>query len=272
LGSEVEIMLEIDESRILTGAAYIPFLDKDLPLNCEGNLLKPIPDPNLLRDDVIRQRCRLEAFRRDKVDLQDSASTTSNTTQEMEGTLTQVEELLDRAHDPDDLFACQNRLLDIKRKMSRVEKKAELPALRADAQQDIALTDKIVEAHGNLEDQRNWELLKQDILRSLDTNPEGLRQKLSNASDMRMRLSVGQMWWWVGLHEYLTDRRHELVDKPLADRWIAHNQRAIANGDFEALKAGCRNLWALLPVEEQTRGYGGTTILARSEVGEASSR
>ena len=271
LGSEVEITLEIDESRILTGAAYIPLIDRELPLNWEANLLKPVPNPDLLRDDVARQHRRLERLARDRAALQHPAATTTSATEGMDSALREMERLVDKAHGADDLFACQNQLLDLKRKLASVERKVELPALKADAQQEIAWTEEIVQAHGTSEDKRNWELLKQDIIRSLDGNPEDLRQKVSSANDMRMRLSVDQMWWWVGLQEYLASRRHELADQQLADRWFAHNQRAITNGDFEALKAGCRNLWALLPVEEQTRGYGGTTIRAGSGMRGASS-
>ena len=66
-----------------------------------------------------------------------------------------------------------------------------------------------------------------------------------------------------------------LVDKILADarvnKWFAHAEKAIANGDVEALKSACRQLWALLPAEEQRRGYGGTSIAAKDAAYWASS-
>lgn len=272
LGSEVEITLEIDESRILTGSADIPVIGKVLPLMFErDHFQRAIPKENFLRDDVSRQRRRLERLGRDHPAVQDSATSGMSSTERIQDALSEAEHLIEKAHGPDDLFASQNRLLDAKRRLASVERKVELPALKAGAQQEIAWTEEIVQAHGTSEDQRNWALLKQDIIRSLDGNPDDLRQKVSTAYDMRMKLSVDQLWWWVGLHEYLTSRRHELTDQQLADRWFAHNQRAITNGDFEALKAGCRNLWALLPVEEQTRGYGGSTIRAGSGMRGASS-
>jgi len=161
------------------------------------------------------------------------------------------------------LFACQNQLQDLKRKLRAIERTVELPSLKADARNETALVSEVVEAHGTSEDRHNWELLKADILRALDDgNPDILRRTMDAAHDLRMQLSVGQMWWWVGVHEYLISQRRELSDQQQANRWFEHNQRALTQGDFEALKSGCRNLWALLPIEEQQRGYGGTTIRA----------
>ena len=261
LGSEVEITLEIDESRILTGSAYIPLLDRELPLNFEGSLDKPVPNPELLQDDVARQQRRVKNLAEGCPPTDPSKAEERLETERVELALAQVHTLVVNAHNPDELFACQNQLLDLKRKLSAVERTVELPSLKADARNELDLASEVVETHGSSDDRHNWELLKADILRALeDGNSDILRRRMGAAHDLRMRLSVGQMWWWVGVHEYLISRRHELSDQQLASRWFEHSQRALTEGDFEALKSGCRNLWALLPIEEQDRGYGGTTI------------
>jgi hypothetical protein len=108
-----------------------------------------------------------------------------------------------------------------------------------------------------------WGALKVELIAALDGSPEDLDRKVEEANDLRMRLSRDQMWWWVGLYEYLGAHRSEIADQDAANKWFTHAERAISSGDFEALKSGCRQLWALLPVEEQQRGYGGTTILAK---------
>lgn len=63
----------------------------------------------------------------------------------------------------------------------------------------------------------------------------------------------------------------EMTNQDRANKWFAHAEKAIANGDFEALKSACRQLWALLPAEEQRRGYGGTSIAAKDPAYWASS-
>jgi molecular chaperone DnaK len=263
LGSEVEITLEIDDSRILTGSAYIPLVDEELPLAFEGNLLKPKPNPELLQDDVARQQRRVQSLAEGCAPTNGSKDQERINTEGVKAALAQVQTMVVNAHNADDLFACQNQLQDLKRKLRAIERTVELPSLKADARNETALVSEVVEAHGTSEDRHNWELLKADILRALDDgNPDILRRTMDAAHDLRMQLSVGQMWWWVGVHEYLISQRSELSDQQQANRWFEHNQRALTQGDFEALKSGCRNLWALLPIEEQQRGYGGTTIRA----------
>jgi molecular chaperone DnaK len=262
VGSEVEITLEINESRIMSGSAYIPLVDKEIQLNFEGeDFLKPNPNPKILSEDVARQRRRIDEMSRIPGAVQTgSLSSTDAELVQIRSALAELERQLPNAHNPDALFAYENELLDLKRKLASIERTRQVPTLRAKAQSEIAWTEEVVQAHGSPDDQRNWALLKQDISRALDDDPQNLREKVESAHEMRMRLSVAQEWWWVDLYEYLKTRRSDMSDSELANRWFPHVEGAIANGDFEALKSGCRQLWALLPVEEQRRGYGGTTI------------
>jgi molecular chaperone DnaK len=272
IGSDVEITLAIDESRILTGSAYIPVIDEVIELGFDrGDFFKRTPNPKILGEDVTRQRRRVDEMARGAgVNQPGSFSSTGTELSQIRDALAELERQLPNSHDHDALFARENELLDLKRKLAAIEKKREVPNLRAEAQQEIAWTEEAVQAHGSQEDQRNWELLKQTINKAMDGDPEALRQKVAAAYDMRIGLAVGQPWWWVRLYEYLETRRQDMTDSELASTWFPHVEAAIANGDFDGLKSGCRQLWALLPIEEQQRGYGGTTI-AKSAASASSS-
>ena len=81
-------------------------------------------------------------------------------------------------------------------------------------------------------------------------------------SKLRVELWLRTHEYWLGYREYLAGERDKMLDTAQADRWLVHAERAVASGDFEALKSACRQLHSLLPRDEQA-GYGGTTIRAR---------
>jgi molecular chaperone DnaK len=263
IGSEIEITLQLDESRRLSGSAYIPILDGDgeFPLRFEGTLERPVPDAAKLKEDVVRQKRRIEQLRGKAEEISDVAA--RQEISKLDDALAEINQLLAGAREPDAAFTCQNRLLALKAQLADIERNIEAPALKLEGKQEIEWCDEIVEAHGTDGDHQFWQSLRAELIAALDGPREDLRKKIDDAYDLRIRLSREQMWWWVGLHEYLRARRTDMANQDFANKWFTHAERAIVNGDFEALKSGCRQLWALLPVEEQQRGYGGTTILAK---------
>lgn len=54
-----------------------------------------------------------------------------------------------------------------------------------------------------------------------------------------------------------------MSDRAQAQLWFTHADRAINNGDVEALKSACNQLRGLLPILDERRGYGGTTVRSR---------
>lgn len=263
VGSEVEITLHLDESRRPSGFAYIPILDEEFPLRFEGTLERPIPDAARLKEDVARQKRRIDQLRAKAQEIADPAARQEISKLDDPAPLSEINQLLAGARDADTALTCQNRLLALKRQLAEVERNIEAPALKLEAKQEIEWCDEVIEAYGTDEDRQLWHSLKAELLAALNGPPDDLRKKIDDAYSLRIRLSREQMWWWVGLHEYLKARRIDMADQDLANKWFTHAERAIAAGDLEALKSGCRQLWALLPVEEQQRGYGGTTILAK---------
>jgi molecular chaperone DnaK len=258
MGAEVEITLEMDESRLLSAEAYIPMLDQEFPVKLD--LTRPVPSRESLGQDVDRQKRRLR-------DLEASAKTaemTATVALPPRDIIEEIDQLLEGANDPDTALTCHNRLLALKARLAELEKTVDAPALKTEAQQEIKWCDEIVEAHGTAEDKALWAHLRAELEKATEGDPGELRRKIGEVYNFRVGLSSSQPWWWVGLDEHLRSRRADLSDQELADRWFAHNQRAIANNDLEALKAGCRNLWALLPFDVQQRGYGGTTISTKS--------
>lgn len=262
-GAKVEITLQLDESRKLSGFAYIPILDEDFPLKFEGTLEKPIPAPSKLEGDFARQKRRIEQLKAKAQEIEDPAARREISKLDNPAPLAEINQLIAGSREADTAFTCQNRLHDLKVHLAEIERAIEGPALKLEARQEIEWCSEVVEAHGTPEDRNRWSALKAELIAATDGSPDDLRRKIDEVNQLRLKISCNEMGWWVGLYEYLKVHRHEMADQDAANKWFPHVERSISNGDFEALKSGCRQLLALLPVEELPRGYGGTTILAK---------
>jgi molecular chaperone DnaK len=262
-GADVEITLQLDESRLLSGFVYIPELDQEFPLSFEGTLERPIPDPARLAEDVQRQKKRISA-------LEDQVATAGGQAARRQlqevtraGWMHEIDQLSAAARDPDAALTCQNRLLEMKVRLAEIERAIEVPALKVEARNEIKWAEEVVKAHGSVEDQEYWARLKPELEAAIDGPVEDLPRKIREVYDLRWRLCWDQPWWWIGVRDYLETRRPEMIDQDVANKWFTHAERATASNDLEALRSACRQLWTLLPVEEQERGYGGLTMLAK---------
>jgi molecular chaperone DnaK len=262
-GAEVDITLQLDESRILSGSAYIPELDEEFELSFEGTLERPIPNSARLAEDVQRQKKRLGVLQNQVESAGDQAARRRLQEVIRAKWMEDIDRNLAASGDADAALTCQNRLLQLKAELAEIERAIEIPGLKAEARQEIEWADEVVKAHGSAEDQQYWTRLKLELEAAIEGPVGDLRRKVSEVYQLRLRLCWDQAWWWIGMKDYLETRRSEMCDQNAANKWFMHAERAVANNDLEALRSACRQLWTLLPAEEQERGYGGVTMLAK---------
>jgi molecular chaperone DnaK len=261
-GSEIEITIEIDRSRLVKTKAYIPVLDEEFEKVLK--MEKAAPDPAAMKTQI-------EAEKRRLAKVQAKAEQTGNEEVlpiiariEDERMMQAVEASLDAAQvDQDAAQKCEKSLLDLKAAVDDLEDALEIPALLAEARQTIEYAEKIVEAHGKAEEQRMLLALKRELKAAMEArtpDPDEIRRKTEQLDTLRMRVLTGQPSWWVDYLTYLEELQQEMTDQARANQLITRGRRAINNNDLEDLKSTCRQLVQLLTPEQQelARGYGGT--------------
>jgi len=262
-GTEIELTISVDDSRIVSAQAYIPLLDEDF--ECKLDLSKPVKTPEALRGEAEAQTRRLEDIRE-----QAAQAHTESVQQELqrlddEGIEAQIEEDVDAAGDDQDARQrCQASLEKLRDFLNRAERSLEPGKLRAELENDIKWADGIISKYGTAEQKRRFQILRDEAQRAIASGDAlVLRRKDEEVMDLARPILHQQPEFWVGYLRYLTDQRDNMTDPNLADRYIAQGLRAVNSGDVEQLKTACRQLFALLPPDRQDeapRGYGGTTI------------
>ena len=263
VGSEVEITIHIDESRLITARAYIPVLDEEFEeVISLGRAVVPLGE---LRTEVRGETQRLATARQkagSSGDLKAQAALDRIEGERMEA---QVHDLLQAADggDPDAVVECETRLLDLRTEIDNVESALEWPTLVSEAQQVLSEARAIVYEHGEPAERSRLQALERDLQRAIDArDADPLRRQEDEIRSLGLGILTRQPSFWVGFFQYLESQAPNMRDRAQASQLIAQGQRAMSTNDLDGLRAVCRQLTGLLPPEEQekARGFGGTTI------------
>lgn len=265
VGSDIEITIEIDQSRLVKTEAYISILDQEFEKVLE--MEKKAPDPNELEKHVAAEKERLEKIKSKVTSTADEKAAKVLEKIENERMVEEVESSLDAARvDRDAADKCQNRLLDLTATVDELEEAMEIPALISEGYQIMEWTREIVGHYGKAPEIRRFEILERELtalLESRSPNVAALNRKIDEMDSLRMKLLAAQPDWWVGFMTQLEEARHDMTNQVLAEQLFAQGLRSIQQNDLEGLKAACLQLLKLLPVKQQQQlGMLGSTVQA----------
>jgi molecular chaperone DnaK len=262
-GSEIEIRLSIDASQHITGTVLVNLLDEEFTVSLDGLIKQPRPFEEL-KKEFEEQEKRLEEAREMPEALQgDIAADLDKITKE--NAIGEVSRLL-AAGDKSEAVRCDEQLLAVKAVLQRIEDALEGPKLKAEAEQEIAWTEEVLE-NASAQHQKAFALLRPEVEAAMNESSDVLRRKINDMYELRMRILEDNPDWWIGNRDYLLVRKGEMLDQTQATLWFQHADRAINSNNIDGLRTACRQLWALMPRAQQARGYGGSTVRARGPKG-----
>jgi molecular chaperone DnaK len=259
-GSDVEVTLEVNESRLVKASAYIPLVDQEFEteLTLEGST----PDVEALKEDLVCEKKRLDAAR------QKAETTGDDTAQRVllqkvdgENMVENIEDSLEAAGgDRDAADKAQNRLIDLKVAIDQVEDSLEWPSLVAEAENQLNNSRNVLNEVGDVEAKKRLAQMEADLHQAIEAHDvDRLRQVMEEISNMTVQILVSRPEFWVGFFQHLQEKRAYMRDRAQADALFAQGNQAIQNNDVARLQAAVRQLLALLPVEQQqeiSAGYG----------------
>ncbi len=251
-GSEVEITIRIDPSRLVKTMVYIPILDEEFEI--EANLgITPSEVPDLKSD-----------FKKDKKkyhELLDKADTENDTKAlsifnkiRQENLLEEIETLIESAlADQDARIKANNRILDLKSLLDEAEDILAWPTLVTQANHSLEDTRKVADNYGDSDDKRNMARLEKELEKAVASKDSDLLQSRIDETDILYFSILHKLSeYWVYRFQHLRDhRKNEMKDSQRADELILNGERSIRGNDIETLKAVVRELGELLPIGEQ---------------------
>jgi molecular chaperone DnaK len=262
-GSEVEVTLRMDESRILTVTAYVPALDEEFGWKVEMQRHQPNPD-DLKRD----YEAEMKRFR----DVKSRAAATGGETaarlvEEVEASpLAQdVKETLAAAKaDPTAALQGEKRLLELKLQLDEAADALEWPALVAESRDWLGYLRKVADQHASSKQKQKADDLAAEVEEIIrDHKPDRLRKRIEQIVRLYHEIVMSQPGWWVYQFQRMDEQQEAMSDQAKAGKLVGQGRDCISKNNATGLQNVVRQLWDLLPdetVEEAKRGYGATIM------------
>ena len=266
-GSDIEVTIEVDASRITKAKAFIPILDEEFATVFDNKV--ETKSPPELQTEFKREMERLAQLRQKAEEHGDKKANAGLRKIEEEQTVDTVRRQVAAAQsDPEAVGEGDRKLRAMKGEIDAIEDALEWPRLVQEAHRQLESTREVVEANGEPQERERLERLAADIEHAIaEERVELLRTRTEDLRDLGARVVVRQPEFWVGYFQYLEERKRHMLDQTAAERLLAQGRRAIQAEpfDFEALKAAVRQLIGLLPPEEREAaeargGFGGTIV------------
>jgi len=256
-GSEVEVTIHMDASRIIRAKAYIPVLDEEYEAVIDYNTTSP--DPARLRSEHSEEMQRLDALRDKAYEADDADAEGILDAADSPERVEEIERLVSAAEaDPDAANKAEKRLLEMKVELDRAENSLKWPALVAEANATLDEVEGVIDQHASQHKTHFDELREQVEILIEQKRPEALRKKMEQVEELHREILFDQPGFWLGFFNYLIEERAKISDQAVADRLINQGQQYIQRGNVPGLRNVVAQLLGLLPREEAEaiqRGY-----------------
>ncbi|HUP65882.1 MAG TPA: Hsp70 family protein [Thermoanaerobaculia bacterium] len=265
-GSEVEVTIEVDASRIVRTKAFIPLLDEEFEHVIDYKEYGQTSQrPEELRADLDQQKERLEKAREKASETGDMKTEELLQRIESEKIVNDVETGLAHGADSEDADKVHKRLLALKRAIDDLDDALEWPALVADTEREIEVERRIMnEANyqATAEEKARFAALEREIRAAMKTrDADLLRHKMGEMDTLGLGIVLRQPGWWIGQLDQLEKKKSTMTDPSAAETYIGQARRAINNDDLEGLKSAVRQLVGLLPAGDTDRDKLGASLI-----------
>jgi molecular chaperone DnaK len=261
-GSEIEISIHIDASRLITVDAFIPHLNEHfrervyLAEREEQNYAELVESlPKQLESHVTRvgevharaletdDEASIEEAERLRTDLENL---------DMEAGAVGAESSSD---DPDRLARLVDGSRQVRSRLAKLERKVGVDPHGSvnseDAESVAEAAQEVVESYGSPSERRELEVLRREMDRAaVKDDQRRLRKSIEDMDALRWRVLFQQDWFWAEVFRSMQQPGRRFRNETEAKGWLRHGEDAIRRSDPDELRRAVRQLWDLQPRDE----------------------
>lgn len=257
-GTEIEVTLIYDASRILTAKAYVPMLDEEFEAIIE-------PAKRTPKYPELKKQFEQEERRHEEITVKANGTESKSLAILVEdieesGRIEEIGKLVDAGRgDAAAAKQAEERLLDFRITLDKAEDLMKWPVLVTEANQAMDELDKLIEEHDMPELQERADKLREHMGELVSQERAApLRKKIEQIIDLHREILFEQPSFWVGYFGYLEKQRTKMPDTGAAARLCNQGYQCIQKEDIRGLRNVVFQLLKLLPseiAEEVKRGY-----------------
>jgi molecular chaperone DnaK len=258
-GTEVEVEVSVDQSRIIHLLAYISLIDEEFEAKIGHDIRKTTgDDPKVLQEALARELRRIGKLR-STLDDEDAASLET-----IKDTLIPSIESDLAAAEGGDTGACQKSektLLELQTKLDEVEELAKWPSVRNELAESLRIGERLLSDDIIKDgDAASMRKLLEAGKKAMDSKKiHEARDTFERIDAIYFRAMQEQPAFWLGHLRHCADNIGRFPDQARAKQIITMGMQATQNGDIDALRNAVRQLWSMLPKQDRDdfeRGVG----------------
>lgn len=265
-GSEIEVTLHMDSSRILTVVAYVPLLDAEFPAKIAlGGKLRQ-PDVAVLSHEFRREMKRLLELpagldeTRDAAILQRLRALAASPAVALLG-----QDLARPGVSFDTLLQNERALIEFKIQIDTLAPLAAWPLLVQSSLAWLADLGAVVRPHGTADEKSRAQILRDQVEAAvIEKKADRLKKKIDEVSDLHSSVLYRQPSFWSRQFAALVESRDQMSQPAQAAELIERGRARLEPAQLEELKDVVYHLQELLPlqvVERARRGYDSSLLV-----------
>ncbi|NQU83548.1 MAG: Hsp70 family protein, partial [Parcubacteria group bacterium] len=246
--TEVEITVELDESRQISVTVDIPLIDLIIK-ECRTSKDEVIDMKNLeIEFNVQKEKARTI-----------SENCTAEERKTIEDMIQSVKTSVNNAHiDEDEKQKARSEMKNLKITLGKIEKEKEMPQLIKEFNNELESTYKLVNEYGDEKDKdsNNDQLskMKAEGKKAIDNKDKTLLSKINEQiTKLGIKAWFSNSQTWHYYFQQLRSENHNFSNEKESQYYFDKGQKAIESGNEEELKRCVQSLWSLLPKEEQVK-------------------
>lgn len=257
--TEIDITIEVNESREVKVEAFIPSID----LHLHG-VRSTIHDEDIdvleLETDLLEQRNKLNTIEK---------NVSSNEKTKLENIIESISTSLKNASsDKDEKKKANKELKELKTILDELEKEKEMPQLIDEFNSTIEEIDDLINGLDQETEKakfrEQWEILKSEGNKAISNEDKHILARVNEqVNDLGFSVAFANPSVWVYQFEKITKGDYSFSNESEAEYYTNKGKRAIELGDVDELKRCVINLMKLLPPKEQQEINKGLSGISR---------
>ena len=256
--SEVEIIINVDQSRSISAEAFSPLLDKKFS-QVIVNKISPAIEPSHIKSDLNGEEKRLneivlEIQRSNDANARDELSEESikHEIQEIKSDIQAAE-----GGDPDAIKKADCHLKEIQQKLDSIETLTRWPVTLNEYQGISSYCEEDINSYGNNDDKDKLSTLKNEAEKAIASKDITRLEKIKDEIiQIRWAVLFRQPGFWISAFQEIKREPGNFINQNRADELIDEGSIALQRQDTESLKSIVFELWSLMPADEAEKAKG----------------